>query len=66
MGGAVGDPGRRLTTYMYKRTNHFLDHLKRVQAKETSVVKPEIIMTVENELRKERILRGDPKITTNK
>lgn len=67
-GGTVGSSagGRRLTTYVYKRNNHFLDHLKRVQAKQTSAVKPEIISTVQNELRKERILPGDARITTNK
>lgn len=68
LGGTVGSTagGRRLTTYMYKRTNHFLDHLKRVQAKQASAVKPEILSTVENELRKERILCGDERITTTK
>jgi hypothetical protein len=67
-GGTVGSSagGRRLTTYIYKRTNHFLDHLKRVQAKQSSSVKPEILSIVENELRKERILRGDSRITTAK
>ena len=68
LGGTVGSStgNRRLTTYMYKRTNHFLDHLKRVQAKQTSSVRPEIIGAVENELRKERVLAGDPRITTTK
>lgn len=67
LGGAVGSSGgKRTTTYMYKRTNHFLDHLKRVQGKEVSVVRPEILAAVENELRKERIEPGDPRITTTK
>ena len=68
LGGTVGSNAgtRRLTTYMYKRTNHFLDHLKRVQAKQTASVRPEIIATVENELRKERIFVGDSSITTTK
>ena len=68
LGGTVGSSAgtRRLTTYMYKRTNHFLDHLKRVQAKQSSMVKPEVLATVENELRKERIFPGDPRITTTK
>lgn len=68
LGGTVGSStgSRRLTTYMYKTTNHVLDHLKRVQPKQTSSVKPEIIASVENELRKERIYVGDPAITTNK
>ena len=68
LGGPVGSNAgtRRLTTYMYKRTNHFLDHLKRVQAKQTSAVRPEIIATVENELKKERIYHGDKRITTTK
>lgn len=68
LGGTVGSSAgtRRLTTYMYKRTNHFLDHLKRVQAKQSSSVRPEIIATVENELRKERIHPGDAAITTTK
>lgn len=57
---------RRVTTYMYKRTNHFLDHLKRVQAKETSSIQPSVVQAVENELRKERILMGDARITTTK
>ncbi len=68
LGGTVGSStgSRRLTTYMYKRTNHFQDHLKRVQAKQTSSVRPEIIASVENELRKERIYVGDSAITTTK
>jgi len=68
LGGTVGSSAgtRRLTTYMYKRTNHFLDHLKRVQAKQSSMVKPEVLSTVENDLRKERIFAGDPRITTTK
>ena len=61
-----GGHARRLTTYMYKRTNHFLDHLKRVQGKETSAIKPCVLAAVENELRKERIDYGDPRITTSK
>lgn len=68
LGGPVGSSAgsRRITSYIYKRTNHFIDHLKRVQAKQTSSVKPEIIATVENELRKERIFPGDDRITTTK
>ena len=68
LGGTVGSSAgtRRLTTYIYKRSNHFIDHLKRVQAKQTSTVRPEILATVENELRKERIYNGDPRITTTK
>lgn len=67
LGGAVGKSGsKRLTTYMYKRTNHFLDHLKRMQAKETSAVPRPVLETVESELRKERLLPGDPRITTKK
>jgi hypothetical protein len=68
LGGPVGSSAgnRRITSYIYKRTNHFIDHLKRVQAKQTSSVKPEIIATVENELRKERIFPGDERITTTK
>lgn len=68
LGGTVGSSAgtRRLTTYIYKRTNHFIHHLNRVQAKQTSAVRPEIVATVENELRKERIHQGDPRITTNK
>lgn len=68
LGGPVGSNAgtRRLTTYMYKRTNHFLDHLKRVQAKQTSAVRPDIMATVENELKKERIYPGDARITTTK
>lgn len=58
--------GRRTTTYMYKRTNHFLDHLKRVQAKETTSVKSAVVEAVENELRKERIYLNDRRITTTK
>jgi uncharacterized Zn finger protein (UPF0148 family) len=57
---------KRVTTYMYKRTNHFLDHLKRVQAKETTSVRPEVIEAVKSELAKERIPMGDPRITTTK
>lgn len=68
LGGPVGSNAgcRRLTTYMYKRTNHFLDHLKRVQAKQTSSVKSDVLATVENELKKERIFAGDARITTTK
>lgn len=67
-GGTVGSSAgtRRLTTYIYKRTNHFIHHLNRVQAKQTSAVRPEIVATVENELRKERIYQGDSRITTTK
>ena len=57
---------RRVTTYMYKRTNHFLDHIKRFQAKETSSLHQNVLDAVENELRKERIFRGDPRVTTTK
>ena len=70
--GGVGLPAggsngaRRLTTYMYRRTNHFLDHLKRVQGKESSAIKQSIVEAVECELRKERIDSGDPRITTTK
>jgi hypothetical protein len=68
LGGTVGSSAgtRRLTTYIYKRTNHFIHHLNRVQAKQTSAVRPEIVATVENELRKERIFQGDRRITTSK
>ena len=68
LGGPVGSGSgcRRLTTYMYKRTNHFQDHLRRVQAKQTSSVRPDIIASVENELRKEWIYVGDAAITTSK
>ena len=68
LGGPVGSGSgcRRLTAYMYKRTNHFQDHLRRVQAKQTSSVRPEIISSVENELLKERIYVGDAAITTSK
>lgn len=68
-GGPVGKSGsKRVTTYMYKRTNHFIDHLKRVQAKETRDVKKlvKILQTIESELRKERLYPGDPRITTDK
>lgn len=57
---------KRLTAYMYKRTNHFLDHLKRVQAKESTTIREEILLAVESELRKERIDTGDVRITTTK
>lgn len=67
-GGTVGSSAgtRRVTTYIYKRTNHFVDHIKRVQAKQSSAVKPEILTIVKNELSKERIFTGDSRITTNK
>ncbi len=58
--------GKRITTYMYKRTNHFLDHLKRVQAKESLSVRPEVLQCVRNELAKERIFDCDARITTAK
>jgi hypothetical protein len=57
---------KRLTTYMYKRTNHFLDHLRRVQAKESTEVQTVVIHAVQSELAKEAILTGDPRITTTK
>lgn len=57
---------KRVTTYMYKRTNHFIDHLKRVQAKETANIKPCVMEAVVGELAKERLEPGDPRITTNK
>jgi hypothetical protein len=57
---------KRLTTYMYKRTNHFLDHLRRVQAKESTEVNPLVIQAVQSELAKEGIYAGDSKITTSK
>ncbi len=57
---------RRITTYMYKRTNHFLDHLKRVQAKEATSVQPNIMNAVKNELAKEHIYHSDPRITITK
>ena len=62
----AGGNGRRLTAYIYKRQNHFLDHLKRVQAKESTSIKPEILEAVESELKKERIDLGDRRITTSK
>lgn len=57
---------KRVTTYMYKRTNHFIDHLKRVQAKETTNIKPCVLEAVKSELGKERLGVGDPRITTTK
>jgi hypothetical protein len=57
---------KRITTYMYKRTNHFLDHLKRVQAKESTSIPPAILNAVQNELLKEGIAIGNPRVTTTK
>ena len=58
--------GRRATQYVYKRLNHFVDHLRRVQGKESASIRPEIIDAVRKELAKERIHDGDARITTIK
>jgi hypothetical protein len=58
--------GRRATAYVYKRLNHFIDHLRRVQGRESSSIRPEIINAVRAELAKERIHDGDARITTVK
>ncbi len=42
-------------SYLYKRSNHFKTWIMRIQAKESTIVNREIVETVRNELRKERI-----------
>lgn len=58
--------GRRATAYVYKRLNHFVDHLRRVQGKESASVRVEVINAVRHELARERIYDNDPRITTAK
>ena len=65
---AVGhsDKPRRVNQYIYKRCNHFRFWLARVQAKESSGAKANVIEAVRRELAKERIGVGDPRITYDK
>lgn len=57
---------RRVNTYMYKRCNHFKFWISRIQAKETTGVKPGVVEAVRLELQKERIEVGDARITYDK
>ena len=58
--------GRRATADVYKRMNHFVDHLRRVQGKESASIRSDVIHAVRREIAKERIYDGDPRITTAK
>lgn len=60
------DKPRRVNQYIYKRCNHFRFWLSRVQAKESSGVKPGVVEAVRRELSKERIEVGDSRITYDK
>lgn len=43
------------TTYMYKRQNHFKTWLKRTQGKETTTVDKDVVDSVRQELKKQRV-----------
>jgi hypothetical protein len=60
------DKPRRVNQFIYKRCNHFRFWLSRIQAKETSGVKPSVVEAVRRELQKERIEMGDERITYDK
>lgn len=60
------EKSRRVNTYMYKRCNHFKFWISRIQAKETTGVKPGVVEAVRRELQKERIEFGDTRITYDK
>jgi hypothetical protein len=51
--------GKKNTTYMYKRTNHFRCWINRVQGGESCVIKSFVIEAVKKELKKERIVNED-------
>lgn len=65
-GPSLGGRDERRTGYLYKRTNHFANHLRRIQAKDCGAVRADVLRAVEAELLVERIQRGDPRITTAK
>lgn len=58
--------GRRATAYVYKRLNHFVDHLRRVQGKQSASIRSDVINAVRHELAKENVHDGDARITTAK
>jgi hypothetical protein len=66
MGGKRSDKPRRVSQYIYKRCNHFKFWLSRVQGKETTGVKQGVVEAVRQELAKERIFTGDPRVTHDK
>jgi len=66
VGGKRSDKPRRVSTYIYKRCNHFKFWLSRVQGKESTGVKPGVVEAVRQELAKERIFVGDKRVTYDK
>lgn len=51
--------GKKNSTYMYKRTNHFRCWINRVQGGESCVIKGSVVEAVKRELKKERIIDED-------
>jgi hypothetical protein len=49
------EPPKEVSFYAYKRINHFREILSQFQAKESTDIPPEIITTIMNQVKKERI-----------
>ena len=49
------EPPKEVSFYAYKRINHFREILSQFQAKESTDIPPEIIITIMNQVKKERI-----------
>lgn len=49
------EPPKEVSFYAYKRINHFREILAQVQGKETTTVSEEVIDSIKNQMRKERI-----------
>lgn len=53
------EPPKEVSFYAYKRINHFREILSQFQAKESTDIPPEIITTIMNQVKKERILPSE-------
>lgn len=52
-----------LNSYTYKRINHFNEWLSEFQAKELTIVPPEVMETIQKELKKHRLLHANIQYT---
>lgn len=52
----VKDATKKMSTYPYKRINHFIEWLNNITGNETTVIDDEVLLRVHQELRKRRIL----------
>lgn len=50
------DVSKKMSTYPYKRINHFIEWLNNITGNETTVISDEIVLQVHQELKKRRIL----------